>query len=159
MSSNTLRLNESPALIESWSTNTGETRHSETNTPIRNVHTGVFSVRASDLASAHTDFDALLTELESNPENSEDLARAGSWVADVLLPEGETLRSARRRKGFSQKRLAEIIGSTQPHLSNIESGKGDLMFETVVRLCKALDISLADFQQMKSNQIATKETD
>lgn len=33
------------------------------------------------------------------------------------------------------------------------------MFETVVRLCKALDISLADFQQMKSNQIATKETD
>lgn len=115
-------------------------------------------MRASDLAAAHTDFDTLLAELEGNPENASQLAEAGRWVADVLLPEGETLRTIRRRKGLSQKRLAEIIGSTQPHLSNIESGKGDLMFETVVKLCQALEISLDDFQKLKFNQPAPQES-
>jgi len=157
MSSNTLRLNVAPALIERWSTNTGEARHTETNTQVGSVHVGVFSVRASDLAAAHTDFDSLLAELESNPENASELTEAGRWVADVWLPEGETLRTIRRRKGLSQKRLAEIIGSTQPHLSNIESGKGDLMFETVVKLCQALEISLDDFQKLKLNKPAAKD--
>ncbi|QHD05504.1 hypothetical protein PspR76_07080 [Pseudomonas sp. R76] len=92
-------------------------------------------------------------ELESDDSNREGLAAAAVWVADRFYPdEQNTVRTVRLRRGLSQKQLATIIGSSQPHVANIEKGSVNVMFNTVLRLCDALVITPNDFQCMIENQ-------
>lgn len=52
----------------------------------------------------------------------------------------ETLREARRLKGWSQRDLSEKAGLTQAHLSRIESGAIDLKLSTMLELARLLDL-------------------
>ena len=154
MSLNTLFLSESPHLTGRWSTANGsDLPPVKTETRRGLVHVGTFSVKPSSLAEAHQDFDSLALELESDASNSADLAKAGAWVAERFYPgEQNTVRTARLRKGLSQKQLAAVAGTSQPHISTIEKGSVNVMFDTVLRLCSALDITPNDFQAMIQNQ-------
>jgi len=108
---------------------------------------------SSELASKHTDFDDFMAELEADPANAQGLAEAGSWVADQFYADdGITLRTARLRKGFSQKQLAEILGTSQPHVATIEKAGGDFMFATAAKLCEALGITLNDLPAILQRQ-------
>ncbi len=94
-----------------------------------------------------------MAELESDPNNAVELAEAGAWVADTFFKEdGETLRTARLRKGYSQKQLAERLGTSQPHIANLEKGGGDVMLSTAQKLCEALDIQFGDLPKMIERQ-------
>ncbi|MBI6849073.1 helix-turn-helix transcriptional regulator [Pseudomonas syringae] len=112
-----------------------------------------FSPPAASHNSKHTDFDDLLAELEADPKNAKDMADAGSWAADFLYPgEAETLRTARLRKGLSQKQLASLIGTSQPHIANLEKSGNDVMLSTAVKLCAALDIEFGCLPGMIDHQ-------
>lgn len=58
---------------------------------------------------------------------------------------GEKLRKLLFRKGLSQNELAEIIGVSQPQLSNYISGKTTPGFYIVLKIAKALNCSVEEF--------------
>lgn len=104
-----------------------------------------------------------MAELESDPSAADEMAAAGAWVAEQFYPrETDTIRVARLRKGISQKQLAFLIGTSQPHVANIEKSEGEIMLSTAQRLCEALDIDLGSLPEMIQAQRAInaeKETD
>jgi len=52
------------------------------------------------------------------------------------------LRKARRAKDYSQVYLAEKLGISQKHLSNIENGKSPISMPLLVDLCRVLALNL-----------------
>lgn len=55
---------------------------------------------------------------------------------------GGRLRAARRAKGLSQRELSRRSGSTQAHISRIESGLVDLQVSSLLELARSLDLEL-----------------
>lgn len=144
-------------LTKPWSTEHGDSvaPTSRTTSLTGAVITAKFSALSPNLASEHQDFDALAAELEADPQNASELAVAGSWAADLLYPgEKDTLRTARLRKGLSQKQLAVMIGTSQPHIANLEKSGNDVMLSTAQKLCAALDIDFGRLPEMIDRQRA-----
>lgn len=54
----------------------------------------------------------------------------------------------RLRKGLSQQRLANLMGTHQSHIAKIEAGSINISFETAVKLADALEISLDDLRKL-----------
>lgn len=64
---------------------------------------------------------------------------------EALGPEYEVIKTIikeRTRRGWSQTELAEAIGSRQPVISRLERGDGNPSLQTLIRIAKALDLSL-----------------
>lgn len=117
------------------------------------IYAASFVPKVSALAADHQDFDNLALELESDPSLREELASAGSWVADRFYAgETDTFKTARLRKGYSQAQLGKLIGTSQPHIANLERGESDFMFSTGEKLCDALGISMSDLRSMLERQ-------
>ena len=55
----------------------------------------------------------------------------------------QALKTARERKGLSQRALAEKAGVLQTQISRIENGATDFRLSTLVALARALDLELA----------------
>jgi transcriptional regulator with XRE-family HTH domain len=55
---------------------------------------------------------------------------------------GRTIRSLRDGAGITQKVLAELVGTSEAYVSNIEGGRRDARWSTVVRLLHALGADL-----------------
>jgi len=53
---------------------------------------------------------------------------------------GELVRAARRERGFTQTQLAERTGTSRPTINRIESGKLNVVWETVMTVCWVLQI-------------------
>ncbi|PYD13576.1 hypothetical protein DND58_14290 [Pseudomonas syringae pv. pisi] len=144
-----------PVPTENWSTTSGEASPppARTTSNVGAVLALKFSPPTPNHNSKHTDFDNLLAELEADPRNAQDMADAGAWASDFLYPgEAETLRTARLRKGLSQKQLASLIGTSQPHIANLEKSGNDVMLSTAVKLCAALDIEFGCLPGMIDRQ-------
>lgn len=140
--------------IGSWS-RSGDAPPVKTGSSPAKLHVATFNAKVSRLAQAHSDFDALAAELEAEESVKSELAEAGAWAAEKLYPgETDTIRTVRLRKGLSQKQLAKLVGTSQPHIANIEKGHVGVMFDTVERLCESLGITPNDFQAMAANQKA-----
>lgn len=58
---------------------------------------------------------------------------------------GEYIAEARRKQKLYQAELATKAGISQSYLSRMENGQRDIDLSDAIRLCKALDIPLADF--------------
>ena len=54
----------------------------------------------------------------------------------------KTLLAARKRKGLSQRALADLAGVPQSHISRIESGAVDLRLSSLIELARALGLEL-----------------
>jgi len=61
---------------------------------------------------------------------------------EFMGDEVNSLAKMRLERGFSQQQLASKLGTSQPHIANLEAGKIEPQFETVARLADALGISL-----------------
>lgn len=63
---------------------------------------------------------------------------------------GSRIQKYRIENNLTQDELAELIDSTQAYISEIETGKHRLFFDTVVAIAQALNISvdklIADFE-------------
>lgn len=91
----------------------------------------------------HVEIGSLVAKWEKQPDRREAIARARAWVADTFHAEdGVTVRTLRMRKGLSQQQLADVIGTSQPHVARIEGGAASLQIDTCRRLARALDIDL-----------------
>ena len=55
----------------------------------------------------------------------------------------QALKTARERKGLSQRALAEKAGVLQTQISRIENGATDFRLSTLVAIARALDLELA----------------
>lgn len=65
--------------------------------------------------------------------------------ADVPQPNiGERLRENRKRRGLSLQKVAQAAGVSTSWLSRIENGQTSVPYDTLKRICNALEISLED---------------
>ena len=55
---------------------------------------------------------------------------------------GEKLKAARKKKGLTQQKLADLSHVSLKHIQNCERGKKNPSFEILQALAKVLDISL-----------------
>ena len=62
---------------------------------------------------------------------------------DVKKLFGTSLKTWRTRKGFSQEQLAERSDLHRTYISDVERGARNLSLESITRLARALDISVA----------------
>lgn len=53
---------------------------------------------------------------------------------------GSRITKYRKRCGYTQTRLCEIIELSTTELSNLENGKNSLSYRTMLLLCEALDV-------------------
>ena len=52
------------------------------------------------------------------------------------------IRKYREARGWSQYKLAKVVGITQPFMNGIESGKKSPSIEVFFRICEALEIKV-----------------
>lgn len=96
---------------------------------------------------------------ERNEKRRQALEEARQWAADKLHGEdGDTVRTLRLRKGWSQSQMAEAIGTSQPHIARIERGTENLTIQTCRRLCDVLgiDMSTLDLALRRQEAIAQR---
>jgi len=58
---------------------------------------------------------------------------------DYLLRIGQLIRDARTHRGYTQARLASVLGTSQSAINRIEKGHQNLTLETLARIGEALD--------------------
>lgn len=58
---------------------------------------------------------------------------------------GERIRTLREEAGFSQNRLAEMVGISQTHLRRVELGQAGISVDHLEMICDALKITLKEF--------------
>lgn len=56
---------------------------------------------------------------------------------------GNNLRKLRTDKGISQEKLADLAGLHRTYVSSVERGERNVTLETIEKLAKALNISMA----------------
>ena len=105
--------------------------------------------------AGHTAIGKLLGKWEKDGERRAAIEEARRWAADALHGEdGDTVRTLRLRKGWSQTRLAEKLSTSQPHVVRIERGTENLTIETCRKLCDALGIDMNTLDQALKHQEA-----
>ncbi|WP_238585069.1 helix-turn-helix domain-containing protein [Chryseobacterium sp. Leaf201] len=58
---------------------------------------------------------------------------------------GKNLRDKRKEKNLSQQQLADLAGKMdRSKISDIENGKEDFLFSTLLKICGALDMDIDD---------------
>ena len=57
---------------------------------------------------------------------------------------GNVLKEARKFKGLTQKEVASLLFMTQQQYSRFETGKFELNYQQILKLCKILDITPND---------------
>jgi ribosome-binding protein aMBF1 (putative translation factor) len=103
----------------------------------------------------HTSIGQLAAEWEQDAKGRTALEEGRQWVADRFYGEdGDTVRTLRLRKGWSQARLAEELATSQPHVARIERGTENLTIGTCRKLSSALGIDLNTLDQALKRQEA-----
>jgi ribosome-binding protein aMBF1 (putative translation factor) len=111
------------------------------------------SLPPAPLASKNTAFAKLRARLEADAQTSEKLASARAWVAEkAYADEGETIKSLRLKKGWSQQVFAEKLMTTQAQVARIEKGNIDPQRSTCKRLREVLDISADYLEELMDRQ-------
>jgi len=104
----------------------------------------------------------LVAQWEQDADSRAALEQGRQWVADTFYAaDGDTVRSLRLRKGWSQTRLAQALGTSQSHVARIERGSENLAIGTCRRLAAALDIDMNTLDRALKLQeaiLAAKQT-
>ncbi len=103
----------------------------------------------------HTSISQLAAEWAQDATGRAALEEGRQWVADTFYGDnGDTVRTLRLRKGWSQAQLAKALATSQPHIARIERGTENLTIETCRKLSKALGIDLNSLDQALKRQEA-----
>lgn len=73
-------------------------------------------------------------------------------MKDNLKYIGENIRSIRRSKNLTIDSLSEIVDISPSFLGTIERGESSLSVETLINICKALNVS-SDYIILENNPI------
>lgn len=95
-----------------------------------------------------------IARLERNTDRAAALVRArqrlGAWV-EKEMPD-KSLAALRMRAGFSQAKLAELMGTQQSNISRWEKAPGDMQHSTMKRLAQLLGVSTNEVVSAIENQ-------
>ena len=58
---------------------------------------------------------------------------------NVRLVIGKTLSDARKTRNLNQWQLAKLLGVTQPYISSLENGKGNITIDQISDILELLD--------------------
>ncbi len=106
-----------------------------------------------------SEFDKLISSLEENQETASALGEARKWVADSFYSDLPTLASLRLKAGLSQRKLGEICGLEQSHVSRYESGKHEPSLSIAITIAKALGVSAEVLFEAWSNSRTAKHSE
>jgi len=57
---------------------------------------------------------------------------------------GKNIRKGRKKSGYSQERLAELVTISRTHMGHIEQGRRSPSLKTLVKIAKALKVPLEE---------------
>lgn len=90
--------------------------------------------------------DSVVDEFERDVAGQAAMVEARRFVgAELYRDEAPRLATFRLAKGWSQKRLAAELGTSQSHIARLETGRLDPQISTVRRICLVLGISIEEF--------------
>ena len=58
---------------------------------------------------------------------------------DIRLVVGKILSDARKTRNLNQWQLAKLLGVTQPYISSLENGKGNITIDQIADILELLD--------------------
>ena len=64
------------------------------------------------------------------------------YIGDFMKDYREIVKNKRVKLGISQTKLSKLIGITQQHMSEIESGRKSPSIEVLQRICDTLSIEM-----------------
>ncbi|MGD9878555.1 MAG: helix-turn-helix transcriptional regulator [Reyranella sp.] len=99
---------------------------------------------AEPIPDGFEDIDAIIEARERDEAARAGLQRARARLSQALKDRASPLAVLRLQRGWSQKQLAEAIGTSQPHIARIENGRDNVMLETANQLARALNVSLEE---------------
>jgi transcriptional regulator with XRE-family HTH domain len=67
-----------------------------------------------------------------------------------------TIRQVRTERGYSQERLAHEAGIDRSHMSRIERDRANPQFETLLKICDLLEISLTELVSRVESNLGLK---
>ncbi|MCI0384602.1 helix-turn-helix transcriptional regulator [Streptomyces sp. CNQ085] len=71
------------------------------------------------------------------------------WVLQRRRVIGDRIRAARRDRGMSQERLAELAGMDRQAVGKLELGYTSPLLDTLLRIADVLDVELSDLVRRK----------
>ena len=74
----------------------------------------------------------------------------------ILVSLGENIKEIRKNKGYTQKQLAEKLGTSPQNLAQYENGKRQPKLETIKKMADALECSVADLDDSITEKFQTK---
>lgn len=113
---------------------------------------GQFALSAAVPAAKLTPVSDVIADWEQNPQRRAAMEEARRWAATALGDDGDTVRTLRLRKGWSQARLASEISTSQSHVAQIEAGTENVSVDTCRRLAAALTIDMNALDQALRQQ-------
>lgn len=118
-------------------------------------HIAAYATPEEPAPAGHMALDDLVRNWSRDESRRKAIEDARRWAADSLASEaGETIRTLRLRRGLSQARLAEMIGTSQPHIARIERGTENVTIDTCRRLAAALEVDMNTLDQALRRQEA-----
>jgi len=112
-----------------------------------------YSAPEPQVPAEHTTIGQLVGKWEQDDQRRAALETGRQWIADTFYgKDGDTVRTLRLHKGWSQARLAEELGTSQSHITRIERGTENLTIETCRKLSRALGADLNTLDQALRRQ-------
>jgi DNA-binding XRE family transcriptional regulator len=108
------------------------------------VWVDVFRPRDIPAPEDYEDIDDVIARHETNAVRGQHLQEARIALATREQNRITGLAALRLRKGWSQKRLADEVGTSQPHIARLELGHEDILMSTARRLATALDVPIQE---------------
>ena len=113
---------------------------------------GQFAPSSAVPAAKLTPVSDVIADWEQNPQRRAAMEEARRWAATALGDDGDTVRTLRLRKGWSQARLASEISTSQSHVARIEAGTENVSVDTCRRLAAALAVDMNALDQALRQQ-------
>lgn len=97
----------------------------------------------SPLPEGSISIDDFIKGVEEDEDLSKELEKARALIAEKFYKE-DSITSYRLKHGWSQRELANKLGTSQSHVSKIESGREDLRLSTIQKLAEVFNIDKAE---------------
>lgn len=82
----------------------------------------------------------------------------GGKMEELALKIGERIRELRTKKGFTQEKLAEETTLSYTYIGKVERGEKNITLESLVKIMKAIDITLGEFFTLIDPKVDTENS-
>jgi ribosome-binding protein aMBF1 (putative translation factor) len=103
------------------------------------VEKSVGSKQTGKASIDHTAYKTMFDDVKDTPEFKR------GYEKEMLREFAETIKASRTKKGFSQKKVADEVGTKQQVISRLENGVDDIKLSTFFRVANVLHIDLDKF--------------